>query len=142
MLPRIFRITGVLAMLCITLWSRAALVSGEVHVWETQEIILEASRDYPNAYSEVDCWIELSGPGFERRVYGFWDGGRVFRVRFVATSAGEWTWRTGSNRPQDRGLNSGEGRLRAVNWSEAEKSENANRRGFVRASPNGHALRY
>src|SRR5688572_10318011 len=108
MLPQIFRITCVLAGFCLALCARAALVSGEAHVWETQVIILESSRDYPNAYSEVDCWIELSGPGFARRVYGFWDGDRVFRVRFVATAPGEWTWRTGSNQPEDAGLNSGE----------------------------------
>jgi hypothetical protein len=129
-------------MLCVVFSARADLLSGEVRVWETQEINLESSREYPNAYYDVDCWIELTGPGFERRVYGFWDGGRTFKVRFVATAAGGWTWRTGSNQPDDTGLNTGEGSLRAIDWSEPEKSENPNRRGFVRASKNGHALRY
>ena len=55
--------------------AHARLQSGEIHVWETQEIILESSRAYPNPYRDVDCWIELAGPGFKRRVYGFWDGG-------------------------------------------------------------------
>ena len=120
----------------------APLVSGEVHVWETQEIILASARDHANPYAEVDCWIELVGPGFAHRIRGFWDGGRTFRVRFVATAAGEWHWRTGSNQPDDSGLNSGSGKLNAVDWTEAEKLENPNRRGFVRASANGHALRY
>ena len=61
----------------------AALVSGEVHVWETQEITFEAARDYANPYVDVTLWIELNGPGFSRKVYGFWDGGRTFKVRFV-----------------------------------------------------------
>ena len=56
----------------------AELSSGEVHVWETQEITLQATRDYANPYAEVECWIELEGPGFTRRVYGFWNGGRTF----------------------------------------------------------------
>ena len=120
----------------------AALVSGEVHVWETQEIILQSVRDYPNPYAEVDCWIELEGPGFAHRIRGFWDGGRTFRVRFVATAPGEWRWRSGSNQPEDAGLNRGAGKLQAVDWTDAEKSENPNRRGFVRASANGHVLRY
>lgn len=142
MIPRILRLAGVLALLCISLSARADLISGEVHVWETQEIIFESSRDYPNAYYDVDCWIELKGPDFQKRVYGFWDGGRTFRVRFVATAPGEWSWRSGSNQVEDPGLSSGEGSLRAVAWPEAEKNLNANRRGFVRASKNGHALRY
>jgi hypothetical protein len=120
----------------------AALVSGEVHVWETQEIIFQSARDYANPYAEVDCWIELEGPGFACRIRGFWDGGRTFRVRFVATTPGEWRWRSGSNQPDDSGLNGGAGKLQAVDWTEAEKLENSNRRGFVRASANGHALRY
>ena len=57
---------------------------------------LRAARDYPNPYADVICWIDLAGPGFARRVYGFWDGGRAFRIRFVATAPGEWTWRAGS----------------------------------------------
>ena len=120
----------------------AGLVSGEVHVWETQEIIFQSARDYANPYAEVDCWIELEGPGFAHRIRGFWDGGRTFRVRFVATAPGEWRWRSGSNQPEDAGLNRGAGKLQAVDWTDAEKSENPNRRGFVRASANGHVLRY
>jgi hypothetical protein len=122
--------------------ARAALQRGEVHVWDLQEITLQAAGDYDNPYAEVDCWIDLEGPGFTRRVHGFWDGGQIFKVRFVATAPGEWKWRTGSNNPDDTGLNGGQGALRAVAWSDEEKTENPNRRGFVRATPNGHALQY
>lgn len=140
LLPRI----SLLLLLAVfgPLSARARLASGEVHVWEMQEIIFEASRDYANPYAEVDCWVELRGPDFERRVYGFWDGSRTFRVRVVATAPGEWTWRSGSNQADDAGLNNGGGKFRAVEWSEPEKAANANRRGFVRVSPNGRALRY
>jgi hypothetical protein len=125
----------------LSLVARAALQSGEVHVWETQEVTFEAAHDYPNPYADVVCWIELSGPGFQRRVYGFWDGGRMFKVRFVATAPGDWRWEAGSNQPTDTGL-SGKGQVRAVAWSDAEIQENPNRRGFVRANRNGHALVY
>ena len=53
----------------------------------------------PQPLRDVVCWIDLEGPGFARRVYGFWDGGRTFKVRFVATAPGEWRWRSGSNQP-------------------------------------------
>jgi len=64
--------------------------------------------------TEYTCWIELEGPGFAKRVYGFWDGGRTFKVRFVATAPGDWRWRSASNQPDDTGLNGGTGALRAV----------------------------
>jgi hypothetical protein len=119
----------------------ARLLSGEVRTWDVQEITFAAARDYANPYADVECWVELEGPDFRRRVYGFWDGGRTFKVRLVATAPGDWTWRAASNRPDDAGLQ-GSGKFRAVAWSPAELDENANRRGFVRPSRNGHALRY
>jgi hypothetical protein len=121
--------------------AEARLQSGEVYVWDVQEIVLAVKRDYANPYVDVECWVELEGPDFRRRVHGFWDGGRVFKVRIVATRPGDWTWRVGSNQPADAGL-SGGGKFRAVAWSEAQIAENPNRRGFVRATSNGHALRY
>jgi hypothetical protein len=131
----------VVMLLAVTGLAHARLLSGEAPVWQMQEITLEAARDYPNPYVDVDCWIELDGPGFAKRIHGFWDGGRTFRVRFVATAPGEWRWRSGAS-VADAGLNGGEGRFKAVAWSEAELGANSNRRGFVRASANGHALEY
>jgi len=116
--------------------------SGEVHVWEMQEITLEAAGDYANPYVDVECWIELRGPDFQRRVHGFWDGGKTFKVRFVATRPGEWSWRSGATPANDAGLNGGAGSFRAVDWSRSELDENPNRRGFLRASANGHALNF
>jgi hypothetical protein len=130
----------VLAVLMLPAAS-ARLERGEVYVWEVQEIILQATRDYDNPYVDVECWIELEGPDFRRRIHGFWDGGRTFRVRFVAMSPGTWRWRSHSNQT-DPGLAGGQGEVRAIAWTEAQKRENPNRRGFVRATPNGRALIY
>ncbi|HKE94264.1 MAG TPA: DUF5060 domain-containing protein [Povalibacter sp.] len=131
-----------LGLLFIGTSALARLESGEAYVWQAQEITFEASRDYANPYVDVDCWIDLLGPGFSKRVYGFWDGGRTFKVRFVATTPGEWSWRSGSSQRGDTGLNDGSGKFRAVAWSPAQIDENPNRRGFVHASANGHALSY
>jgi hypothetical protein len=133
-------IFSTLILLTLSMHADARLQSGEVHVWQAQEITLATARDYANPYVDIECWVDLEGPGFRRRVYGFWDGGRTFKVRVVATQPGEWTWRVGSSRA-DPGL-SGSGKFRAVAWSEAELAANANRRGFIRSSENGHALRY
>jgi hypothetical protein len=123
-------------------FAQPRLESGEVRIWQMQEVMFQAARKYANPYVEVDCWIELEGPGFKRRVYGFWDGGQTFKVRFVATQPGEWKWRSASNQTNDAGLNAGSGTFRAGAWAKEHIEENPNRRGFVRASDNGHALRY
>ncbi len=123
--------------LCSVLYAQSA-----PHVWELQEIELHSARLYANPYADVTCWVDLTGPGFTKRVYGFWDGGNVFRVRVVATSPGEWKWISGSNQNDDQGLNGKAGSFTARDWTEEEKKVNPNRRGFLRSTFNGHALEY
>ena len=112
------------------------------HVFEVKEIVLTAQNQYENPYRDVDCWVQLQGPGFNKRVYGFWDGGQTFKVRIVATRPGEWTWNSGSNQPDDNGLTEKKGAFIATKWTEKQKEQNPNRRGFIRATSNGHALEY
>jgi hypothetical protein len=111
------------------------------HIWEKIEIELLAQNKYTDPYNDVDVWVELKGPGFDKRVYGFWDGGDSYKVRILATAEGGWSWVSGSNR-DDAGLNNLSGSFTAVSWTEDEKIENPNRRGFVRPTSNGHALEY
>ena len=112
-----------------------------VHVWEKQELTFTAANSYKNAYTEVIVWVDLTGPGFNKRVYGFWDGGQTFHLRVVATQPGTWTWKSGST-PNDPGLSGKSGSFKAVDWTEAEKTNNPLRHGFVRATANQHALEH
>ncbi|MFW6270075.1 MAG: DUF4038 domain-containing protein [Bacillota bacterium] len=112
-----------------------------IKVWEKNEIILQAENSYDNPYQEVDVWLDLEGPEFKKRVYGFWDGKNIFKVRIVATTPGKWYWQSGSNQT-DSGLNGKEGSFRAQEWEEKEKRENPCRRGFIRKDDVGHALEY
>ena len=73
----------------------------DVHIWEMYEITLLAEKEYSNYYTDVTCWVELEGPGFSKRVYGFWDGGNIFKVRVVATQPGKWHWKSSSNQADD-----------------------------------------
>jgi hypothetical protein len=133
------------AMFFIGIFSLNAQTSGnkfDLHVWEIKEIELKCSQKQDNYYTAVTCWVDLKGPDFQKRVYGFWDGENTFKVRIVATKPGEWSWISGSNQPGDEGLNNQSGTFTAIAWTEAQKKENSIRRGFIRTSPNGHALSY
>ena len=117
------------------------LAQDTVHVWELQEVKLQARQEYANPYTDVDVWIELEGPDFNKRVYGFWDGGNSFIVRFVAMKPGVWSWTSGSS-SSDPGLTNIKGAVTAITWTEAELKENPLRRGFIRSTPNKHALMF
>jgi hypothetical protein len=112
-----------------------------VHVWDKQELTFHSSKVFSNPYADATMWVDLDGPGFHKRVYGFWDGGNVFLVRLVATAPGEWQWASGST-PDDPGLSAKSGSFTAIEWTEKEKEENPLRRGFLRATPNNHALQF
>jgi hypothetical protein len=111
------------------------------HVWEKQEVTLTASSKFANPYTDVVVWVDLAGPNFKKRVYGFWDGGQTFRVRVLATAPGAWSWRSGSL-PADPGLAGKTGAFTAIAWTEQEKQQNPLRRGFIRPTANKHALEH
>ena len=113
----------------------------DVHVWEQVELTFHAQHAYANPYTAVKVWVDLHGPGFDRRCYGFWDGGDTFRVRVLATAPGAWTWRSGSD-PDDLGLADRTGGFTALAWTDAEKTANPTRRGLIRATANGHAFEF
>jgi hypothetical protein len=89
------------------------LTAGPLHVWEKQELTFTAVNTYKNPYTDVIVWVDLNGPGFTRRVYGFWDGGQTFHLRVMATAPGAWTWTSGSE-PADPGLAGKTGSFTAV----------------------------
>lgn len=137
----VLRFAGWLGLLALMGAPAGALAAAPAHVWEKQEIVLTAANPYRNPYTEVTVWVDLSGPGFSKRVYGFWDGGQTFRVRVLATAPGLWSWKSGST-PADPGLAGKAGFFDAVEWSRAELEANPNRRGMIEATPNRHALQY
>jgi len=111
------------------------------HVWEKVELTLQSQGQYENPYTDVQVWVDLKGPDFEKRCYGFWDGGKTFRVRILATAPGRWTWESGAN-VTDPGLQGLQGEFTAIAWTEAEVDANPCRRGMIRPSGNGHAFEY
>ncbi|MEO1016441.1 MAG: DUF5060 domain-containing protein [Pseudomonadota bacterium] len=119
----------------------ASKADSGIRIWEKQEIALEASRDFDNPYTEIEVWVDLEGPGFNRRVYGFWNGGHSFLVRVLAMRPGLWRWTSGSE-PHDPGLSGKQGEFHAEPWSSAELEANPNRRGIIGITADGRGLEY
>jgi hypothetical protein len=133
------RPAGFASVAALLLLAATTALTAPVHVWEKVEITLLATNTYGNPYTDAQVWVELNGPGFARRCYGFWDGGNTFRVRVLATTPGHWHWRSGSE-PADPGLAGHSGAFEAVSWTDTEKQANICRRGNLRATANGHAF--
>jgi hypothetical protein len=125
----------------VFLWALDPVRADTCGLWEKVEITLRAEKSWPNPYKEVEVWADLKGPGFERRCYGFWDGGNTFRVRVLATAPGNWRWTSGSNQ-SDTGLSGKRGEFTAIAWTETQKKDNPCRRGMIKASANGHTFEY
>ncbi len=53
-------------------------------VWEKVEIELLAENTYKNPYADVEVWVDLKGPDFNKRCYGFWDGYNSWKIRIMA----------------------------------------------------------
>jgi hypothetical protein len=134
-------LTGFLTVVACFFATGSEASAETCHVWEKVEIVLKTEKPRENPYKDVEVWVDLTGPGSQRRCYGFWDGGETFRVRVLATTPGRWSWRSGSD-PRDPGLNGKTGDFAAVPWTEQEKAQNPNRRGMIRPSANGHAFNY
>lgn len=121
------------------LFSPGASYNLDMLLWEVQELTLRAAKTYANPYMDVDVWIDLEGPGFKKRVYGFWDGGNIFKVRFTPVNPGRWTYRSGSF-PEDSGLAGQSGGFDAEEAGEDEKRHNPALRGILRLSANGRGF--
>jgi hypothetical protein len=119
----------------------AAEPAAPIHVYDKIELTFTATGRYANPYTDIEVWVDLKGPNFSKRCYGFWDGGQTFRVRIASVAPGDWNWVSGST-PADAGVAGKNGKFTSIAWTETEKQANPNRRGFPRASRNGHALDY
>jgi len=111
------------------------------HVWEKLELTFTAAQVFTNPYTQAVIWVDLTGPNFNKRVYGFWDGGQTFRVRLVTTEPGTWSWKSGSS-PADDGLAGKSGSFETTPWNDSEKEANPLRHGFLRSTTNHHALEH
>jgi hypothetical protein len=52
--------------------SRLSLIAQDtLHVWELLEVKLQSQKKYTNPYTDVEVWIELTGPGLVKEFMDF-----------------------------------------------------------------------
>ena len=123
--PRICTILAIVALLACS----PLAASGRVHIWEKQELTLTSGGSFGNPYTDVTVWVDLKGPGFTKRVYGFWDGGQDVQ----GTRPRDCSWQVDLEkrlRTSRCGPLGQDGLFEASDWTEQEKQDNPLRRGF------------
>ncbi len=83
--------------------SQAVKITNAV-TWVTNEVVLVSDKWYDDPYNDVDVELVLTDGNVTYTVPGFWDGGKIWRIRFVCTSAGTWTYTTKCTDTANKGL--------------------------------------
>lgn len=88
----------------------------KVEQWSTLEISLTSEKEYENPFTEVEVWaIFTNDEGDLFRRPAFWDGGKIWKIRFAPPQANEgWTWETYASIPGDKGLHGRSGAFQSV----------------------------
>lgn len=69
--------------------------AAQVHRYGIFETALTAARQHNDPLRDVGVTVEFRGPGGAlQKARAFWDGERVWKVRFSPEVAGQWTWRS------------------------------------------------
>jgi hypothetical protein len=73
--------------------------------WSRFEESFRSRVDYENPLQDCTLTVTFVSPTDETNViYGFWDGGKTWRVRFRPGQAGHWKFHTSCSDPSNRGL--------------------------------------
>jgi hypothetical protein len=103
----------VMAAVVTPLGKPSTQTTATVEHWDTYEHSLSAAGSYGNPFQDVSltAMFTHAASGARFTMDGFYDGGRVWRFRFMPLHLGTWHWTTAST---DRGLNGKTGTLECV----------------------------
>lgn len=97
----------------------------ESPIWKKYEIALISSKTYDNPVYDVKEFksVFTSPSGRTKVVYGFWDGGTDWKVRFLPDELGVWKWMTDCTDKNNKGLHNATGEFLCVQNTSVEKIE-------------------
>ena len=80
--------------------------------WARFDQVFISKFEYTNALQEANLTAVFTSPLGDRRIVsGFWDGGRIWRVRFCPDIPGQWTFTTFCSDSQNLGLDGHTGKF-------------------------------
>ncbi|UCC97561.1 MAG: DUF4038 domain-containing protein [Phycisphaerales bacterium] len=95
----------------------SSAAGSNVELWMRFEDTLTSSRDYDNPVQEAKVRVEFTSPkGTKRTLSAFWDGGRLWRVRFSPDEVGRWTYKTLCSDKSNAGLHGRSGSFECIGY--------------------------
>ena len=89
-----------------------------VESWRSTEIIFTSNKAYASPFNDVDLSATFKGPnGISIVRPAFWDGGRIWKIRFAPSEAGNWTFITHCSDRSNNGLEGQTGTIECVSYS-------------------------
>ncbi len=76
----------------------------DAETWRTNEITLISNKKYDDPYRDVDVNLILTNGTTTYTVPGFWDGGDIWRIRFMCPTEGQWSYTTVCTDSENTGL--------------------------------------
>ena len=120
--------------------SADAEAADKVAVWSRTDIILKSEKTYNNPYTDVDIDATFTHEdGTSISLYGFWNGGDEWRVRFAPTKTGVWEYVITCSDASNTSLHNVKGKLTAVDNT---GDTGIDRHGFIKVSDNGRYFTY
>jgi len=120
----------------------------QIALWNIFEAQVIASADYENPIQDITLQVIFMSPKGERfTVQGFWDGGKIWKIRFPPNEPGKWTYQTQSS---DKGLNNQKGEFECLPYvgnnplyvRKAHQRLRLMAHGAIKVSDNGRFLTY
>ncbi len=125
--------------LCPLTYEEEAKSVVKARTWIANEITLKSTKTYQDPFNDVDVDLILTNGNVTYTIPGFWDGGTVFRVRFVCTSAGEWTYTTKCTDVTNKGLHEQTGTITCTDY---KGSLEIYKRGFIKIEKDARHFSY
>jgi len=86
-----------------------------VATYERFEAVFESATAYSNPVQEASLTAAFTSPRGEKfTVPGFWDGGKIWRARFLPTGPGKWKFETTCSDKANKGLHGQTGEFTAT----------------------------
>ncbi|MFH1718566.1 MAG: DUF4038 domain-containing protein [Planctomycetota bacterium] len=95
----------------------STLAADAVELWARFEQKFTSSKAYDNSVQEAKVEVEFTAPsGTKRTLFAFWDGGRLWRVRFSPDEPGGWTYKASCSDKANAGLDGQSGSFQCVKY--------------------------
>ena len=90
----------------------------QTHVHGLVQLDLHSRREYANSLWDCEVIGVFDAPSGRRlEIRAFWDGGRLWRLRFSPDETGLWRWHTRCSLPDDDGLHGAAGCLECLPYA-------------------------